>query len=77
VTDFIRYLPGNPPTPCPPLLTESEAALYLRLEGRDTGQTLKRYRAQGLRAVQLGRSLKYRPEDLDDFVLEKMEASPR
>jgi hypothetical protein len=62
-------------TPCPELLTEDEAIRYLRLDvsGPQNPQgTLKYYRDQGvLRAVQVGRNLRYPRKELD-LMVEKL-----
>ena len=58
--------------PCPELLTADEAVGYLRLDvdgPKDPQQTLRYYRDKGLlKAVQVGKRLRYRREDLDDFL---------
>jgi hypothetical protein len=44
-------LPGNPPQPCPDVLTEDEAIKYLRLDEIDiasAADTLRYYRKKGL-----------------------------
>jgi len=66
----IFILPGNPPTPCPELLTEKEAARYFRLDGdKNASRTLKYYREKGLlRATTVGRHLLYRRVELDRFL---------
>jgi hypothetical protein len=65
-------LPGNPAKPCPELLTEEEAILYLRLntvEIADPSATLRRYRDQGLlKATQVSKRLFYRRVELDRFL---------
>ena len=62
-------------TPCPELLTEAEAVRYLRLdiEGpNNPTNTLKYYRDQGvLRAVHIGRNLRYPRKELD-LMVEKL-----
>lgn len=59
-------------TPCPELLTEDEAIRYLRLDvsgPRNPSGTLKYYRDQGvLRAVRIGRNLRYPRKELDSMV---------
>lgn len=59
-------------TPCPDLLTENEAIRYLRLDvsgPRNPSGTLKYYRDQGvLRAVRIGRNLRYPRKELDSMV---------
>ena len=74
-------LPGDPPGPCPELLTEAEAIRYLRLD--DTGveapaRTLRYYREKGLlRATQVGRRLRYRRIELDRLLDRLTEANPK
>jgi len=62
-------------TPCPEVLTEAEAARYLRLDlggSSDPRQTLKYYRDKGeLVAIRIGRKNRYRRQDLDDFLFKK------
>ena len=71
----------EPPRPCPEILTEEETIRYLRLDETDTknpGESLARYRTMGrLRAVQLGRQLRYRRTDLDEFVKQQRQDVPR
>lgn len=66
----LTVLPGDPPEPCPELLTEQEVIRYLRLEGdRKPGRTLKYYREKGLlRGTIVGRHLLYRRVELDRFL---------
>ena len=58
--------------PCPELLTEEEAIRYLRLDingPKNPGGTLKYYRDQGvLRAVRIGRKLRYPRTELDGMI---------
>ncbi len=62
-------LPGNPPEPCPELLTEEEAIRYLRLDVGGSAKpslTLRYYREKGLlRGTRVGRKLRYRRTELD------------
>ena len=62
-------------TPCPELLTENEAIRYLRLDidgPHNPNGTLKYYRDQGvLRAVRIGRNLRYPRKELD-LMVEKL-----
>ncbi len=57
----IAFLPGDPPTPAPQLLTEEEAIRYLRLDTvnvDDPAATLRRYRERGLlRGTQVSRRI--------------------
>ena len=69
-------------TPCPDLLTEAETIRYLRLDRdgpKNPAGTLKYYRDQGvLRAVRIGRNLRYPRKELDSMVerlLQKREDS--
>ena len=59
-------------TPCPTLLTEQEAIKYLRLDvngPKNPAGTLKYYRDKGLlRAVRVGRNLRYPRIELDAMV---------
>ena len=68
----------EPPRPCPELLTEDEASLYLRLDVKDPGDTLRYYREHhGLRAVQVSRQVLYPREELDALWHRLMEENPR
>ena len=74
-------LPGDPPCPCPELLTEKEAIRYLRLDGIDiedpTG-TLRYYRKKGLlRATQVGKCIRYRRIELERLLDKLTENNPR
>ncbi len=70
-------LPGDPPEPCPELLTPSEAVRYLRLDVDGPGKpelTLRRYREIGLlRGTTVGRRILYRRVELDRFLEKKTE----
>ena len=72
-------LPGDPPVPCPELLTEEEAIRYLRLDVDGPANpegTLQRYREIGLlRGVKVGRLLRYRRVDLEEFLEKKVNGS--
>ena len=65
-------LPGNPPEPCPELLTSEEAVRYLRLNvngHKRPDKTLRYYREKGkLRGVRVGKRIRYRREDLEAFL---------
>lgn len=71
----------EPAQPCPELLTEEEAARYLRLDTmdlKDPGETLERYRALGLlRGTQISRRVFYRRVELDLFLERQTQANPR
>lgn len=68
----LAILPGDPPEPCPELLTAEEAIRYLRLDvdGPEKPElTLRHYREKGLlRGCRVGRWLRYRRVDLDAFL---------
>lgn len=73
---------GNPPFPCPDLLTESEAVRYLRLDTinglRNPSETLARYRAMGLlRGTQVSKSIFYRRIELERFLDRLTSENPR
>ena len=72
-------LPGDPPVPCPELLTEEEVIRYLRLDvdgPKRPEVTLRRYREIGLlRGVKIGRMLRYRRVDIEEFLEKKVNAS--
>jgi len=52
---------------CPDLLTEGEAARYLRLDCDDVTSAMKRLRVKGLHAASVGRQLLYRRKELIEF----------
>jgi len=66
---FAEHIPAEP---CPSLLTATEAARYLRLDLIDVEhpeKTLDYYRGQGLlRGTQVGKAVRYRRVELDDFL---------
>lgn len=68
-------------TPCPEILTESEAVRYLRLDTiniQNPSATLRRYREAGLlRAVQISKGVFYPRAELDQFIKASMEKNPR
>lgn len=67
----VVWLPTNPPKPAPGLLTREEVALFLRL-GKGAKRTIDHYVASGqLKAVQIGKALKFRLEDVQTFVKDK------
>jgi hypothetical protein len=78
---FIAILPGDPPQPCPELLTEQEAIRYLRLDliqVENPGDTLRYYRRQGLlRATQVGKCVRYRRIELDRLLDRLTDSNPR
>jgi len=78
---IFTWLPGDPPVPCPELLTAAEAIRYLRLdetEIADPARTLRYYRETGkLRATQVGRCLRYRRCELERMLGLLTESNPR
>ena len=74
-------LPGDPPQPCPELLTEEEAIRYLRLDEigiDDPAGTLRYYRKKGLlRATQVGKCIRYRRIELERCLGKLTEVNPR
>ena len=74
-------LPGDPPQPCPELLTEDEAIRYLRLDTvniSDPSATLRRYREQRLlKGTQISKSIFDRRGELDHFIERVTEGNPR
>ena len=68
-------LPGDPPEPCPELLTPSEAIRYLRLDvngPKNPELTLRRYREIGvLRGTVVGRRILYRRVEIERFLQKK------
>jgi hypothetical protein len=75
------YLPGDPPTPCPEVLTEAEAVRYLRLDlidVNDPTETLRYYRGKGLlRGTQIGKCVRYRRVELDRLLDRLTNENPR
>lgn len=69
------------PLPAPYLLTEAELIRFTRLDetgGERPERTLAYYRKQGsLRAVQVGRELRYTLPDAIDFLEKLKELNPR
>jgi hypothetical protein len=74
-------LPGDPPVPCPELLTEAEAVRYLRLDEirtKDAAGALRYYRKKGLlRATQIGKRIRYRRIELERFLKRVTDSNPR
>ena len=74
-------LPGDPPQPCPELLTENETIRYLRLDTiniSDPSATLRRYRERRLlRGTQISKRIFYRRAELDHFIERVTEDNPR
>ena len=77
----VVFLPGEPPIPCPEVLTEEEAIRYLRLDTvniKHPADTLYRYRDQGLlRGTQISRRIFYRREELDHLLEQLTNGNPR
>ena len=77
----VVYLPGDPPRPCPEVLTEEEAVRYLRLDlidVKDPTDTLRYYRNKGLlRGTQIGKAVRYRRVELDRLLDRLTEENPR
>ena len=75
------FLPGDPPRPCPEVLTEDEAVRYLRLDlidVKDPAETLRYYRGKGLlRGTQIGKAVRYRRVELDRLLDRLTEENPR
>ncbi len=80
-TFYPVILPGNPPQPCPELLTEEEAIRYLRLDTiniKNPPETLARYRDEGiLRGTQVSKRVFYRRNELDRFLERLTDKNPR
>lgn len=68
----LAILPGDPPTPCPEVLTPEEAVRYLRLDKtgiKDPLLSLRYYREKGLlRGTKVGLRLRYRRVELERFL---------
>lgn len=75
------WMPGDPPRPCPPLLTQREAAILLRLDTTDTrfiDRAFERYASMGfIRATRIGRTTLYRLVDLLDAMEDFARVTPR
>ena len=70
----VIYFPDG--KPCPPVLTQDEVIQLLRLDTlnvRFPEQTLRRYRDQGLKAIQLSKGVFFRLESVLGW-LEQQEA---
>ena len=67
--------------PCPDLLTQAEAILYLRIDTvnvKNPDATLRAYRKNGyLRAVQISKGLFYPRAELERFIENLIEKNPR
>ena len=70
----IPYLPSGKPAPA--VLTAEEAVELLRLDNGDPMRTLKYFRDEGqLCGFRLGRKVRYRLEDVQRFLAQKVEKS--
>lgn len=66
----IAFLPDG--RPCPMVLTGGELIALLCLDGPNPERTLKYWRDEGqLRAVRLGKKVRYRLEDVERFLEQK------
>ena len=63
---YARWLPTEPPRPCPDILTAEEAAVYLRLPG--AASVRKFYRDGRIRGRRIGKHIRFKLSDLDAFV---------
>lgn len=69
-----NWLMTDPPRPCPDVLTDEEAVIYLRLDskGRTRAQALKSlewYRSEGkIKGTRVGKWFVYRRADLEEFL---------
>ncbi|HEX3356965.1 MAG TPA: helix-turn-helix domain-containing protein [Tepidisphaeraceae bacterium] len=74
-------LPGSHQEVCPDVLTEQEAAKYLRLDLIDVENpagALNYYRRKGLlRGTQIGKCVRYRRIELERFLDRITERNPR
>lgn len=81
VPPALVYLPGDPPRPCPEVLTAEEAVRYLRLDlidVNDPADTLAYYRKKGLlRGTQIGKAVRYRRVELDRLLDRLTDGNPR
>lgn len=81
MTTATIYLPATddrPVEPAPYLLTGEDAIRFLRLGGADPQRTLQRYRSSGrLKAVQVGKQLRYTLPDLVAFIERTRQTNPR
>lgn len=75
------FLPGDPPVPCPELLTAEEAVRYLRIDQIQIKSPLKvlaRYRERGLlKGTQVSKTVFYLRKELDAFLERQTERVPR
>lgn len=78
----VAVLPGDPPRPCPELLTAREAVCYLRLDTiaglKNPLDTLDYYRTKRyLRGTQVSKAVMYLRSELDRFLAARTEENPR
>lgn len=77
----IIFLPATatgPAEPAPYLMTEAEAARFLRIDSAAPSLAFARYRRKGwLRGVQVGKSIRYALPDLMAFLEKAKEENPR
>jgi len=67
----VAYLPNGQPAPV--VLTAEETIELLRLDGNNPGRTLKYWRDEGqLQGVRLGRKVRYRLVDVQEFLARKV-----
>ena len=75
------FLPGDPPRPCPEILTEEEAIAYLRLPDmgvKNPKHSMYRWRHMGmLVGIKYSKEIVYRRSDLDAFVERYQRENPR
>lgn len=67
----IAFLPNGQPAPA--VLTAEELIELLRLDGKNPERTLKYWRDEGqLQGVRLGRKVRYRLVDVQEFLAQKV-----
>ena len=73
------YMPGEAGNvPAPYLMTVEEAARFLRIESSEPDETLRYYRQKGwLKAVQIGKKVRFTLPDLIECVEKAKEMNPR
>lgn len=68
--NLTHYMPSGKPVPA--VLTDAEAAEFLRLDGEHPERTLKYWRDKGeLVGIRLGKRIRYRLEDVLSFLAKK------
>ena len=64
--------------PAPYLMTLDELIEFLRIESRFPGQTVRYYREKyGLKAIQIGKYVRFRLTDVLHFLDKEQERNPR